>query len=212
MDSRRFRITNSSQYHHKKMVAENVETYTFEPPHHMLRKDIETKLGELLREYKSQFTQDETTIGTTPLTKITIDTRDSEPVFKNPYPIAMKYYNWVKGEINKLLAAKVIRGNWSSCSAPIIVVPKGDGGKCLVINYCALNKITWKFIWPMLKVEDIFLTTEWHKILLNTTSHWMSHQYQKQPSLHHLENINTSEYPSDSHKHLHIFRSSWQVS
>ena len=38
----------------------------------------------------------------------------------------------------------------------IIVVPKGDGGNCLVIDYHALNKVTRKFIWPMLKVEDIF--------------------------------------------------------
>ena len=44
----------------------------------------------------------------------------------------------------------------SSWSAPIIVVPKGDGGKCLVIDYRALKKVTRKFTWPMPKVEDIF--------------------------------------------------------
>ena len=37
-----------------------------------------------------------------------------------------------------------------------IVVPKGDGGKCLVISYRALNKVTRKFTWPMSKAEDIF--------------------------------------------------------
>ena len=68
----------------------------------------------------------------------------------------MKHYQWVKDEIEKLLAAKVIWGSQSSWSAPIIVVPKGDGGKHLVIDYHALNKITRKFIWPMPKVEDIF--------------------------------------------------------
>ena len=35
-------------------------------------------------------------------------------------------------------------------------MPKGDGGKHLVINYRTLNKVTRKFTWPMLKVEDIF--------------------------------------------------------
>ena len=44
----------------------------------------------------------------------------------------------------------------SSWAAPIIVVPKCDGGKCLVIDYKALNKVTRKFTWPMPKVEDIF--------------------------------------------------------
>ena len=68
----------------------------------------------------------------------------------------MKHYQRVKEEINKLLEAGVIRNSHSSWSAPIIVVPKGDGGKCLVIDYRALNKVTRKFIWPMPKVEDIF--------------------------------------------------------
>ena len=58
-------------------MAKKVEPDTFESPCHKLRKDIETKLEELLREYKSKFTQDETTIGTTPLTKMMIDTGDS---------------------------------------------------------------------------------------------------------------------------------------
>ena len=40
--------------------------------------------------------------------------------------------------------------------SPIIVVPKDDGGKCLVIDYRALNKVTRKFTWPMPEVEDIF--------------------------------------------------------
>ena len=68
----------------------------------------------------------------------------------------MKHYNCVKDKINKLLTAKVIRGRQSSWSALIIVVPKGDGGKHLVIDYHALNKITQEFIGPMPKVEDIF--------------------------------------------------------
>ena len=68
----------------------------------------------------------------------------------------MKHYQWVKEEIEKLLAGKVIQTSCSSWSAQIIVVPKGDEGKHLVIDYRALNKGTRKFTWPMLKVEDIF--------------------------------------------------------
>ena len=39
---------------------------------------------------------------------MTIDTGTSDPVSKKPYPIAMKHYQWVKDEIEKLLATKVI--------------------------------------------------------------------------------------------------------
>ena len=57
----------------------------------------------------------------------------------------------------KLLATKVICSSRSSWSAPITIVPKGHGGKHLVINYRALNKVTRKFTWLIPKVEDIFL-------------------------------------------------------
>ena len=75
---------------------------------------------------------------------MSIDTSTADPVSPKPYPIAMKHYQWVK-EIEKLLATKVICTSCSSWSAPIIVVPKGDGGKHLVIDYRALNKVTRKF-------------------------------------------------------------------
>ena len=140
----------------KKMMAEMVTPDTFNPPCHELSTAVQNDLDLLLWEYESQFAKDETSIGTTPLTSMTIDTGTSKPVSQKPYPIAMKHYQWVKDEIEKLLAAKVICTSQSSWSAPIIVVCKGDGGKCLVIDYRALNKVTRKFTWPMTKVEDIF--------------------------------------------------------
>ena len=121
-----------------------------------LSAPIQDSLKLLLQEYESQFAKDETSIGTNPLTSMTIDTGSTDPVSQKPYPIAMKHYEWVKDEIEKLLTTKVICTSCSSWSAPIIVVPKGDRGKCLVIDYRALNKVTRKFTWPMSKVEDIF--------------------------------------------------------
>ena len=90
-------------------MAKKVEPAPFNPPLYKLKKNIQTKLEDLLKEYQSQFTQDETTIGTTPLTKMTRDTGNSEPVSQKPYPIMMKHYKWVKDEINKLLTAQVIQ-------------------------------------------------------------------------------------------------------
>ena len=92
------------------MMAEQVKPDTFKSPHHKLKKHIEAKLAALLKEYDSQFTQDETSLGTTPLTEMMIDTGTSDPVSQKPYPIAMKHYQWVKDEIEKLLTAKVIWG------------------------------------------------------------------------------------------------------
>ena len=140
----------------RKMMSETVTSDTFNPPCHEVLTPVQNSLKLLLEEYDLQFSQDEMSIGMTLLTSMSIDTGTTNPVSQKPYPIAMKHYDWVKNEIEKLLAAKVICSSHSSWSAPIIVVPKGDGGKCLVIDYRALNKVTRKFTWPMPKVEDIF--------------------------------------------------------
>ena len=138
------------------MLPKTIKPDSFTPPKYQLDATRQQQLDNLLGTFKDQFAKDETTIGATPLTQMSINTGDSDPVSQKPYPIAMKHYNWVKEEINKLLEAEVIRNSHSSWSAPIIVVPKGDGSKCLITDYRALNKATRKFVWPMPKVEDIF--------------------------------------------------------
>ena len=98
----------------QKMMAEQVLLDTFNPPCYTLRPSIKSKLNALLKEYASQFSKDEMSIGTTPLTEMAIDTGISNPVSQKPYPIAMKNYQWVKEEIKKLLTAKVIHSSRSS--------------------------------------------------------------------------------------------------
>ena len=166
----------------QKMMAEQVKPDVLNPPCHKLTTNIQNKLYTLLKENESQFAKDETSIRTTPLTSMMINTGSSDPVSQKPYPITMRYYQWVKEEIEKLLAAKVIHISRSSWSAPIIIVPKSDGGKCLLINYRALNKVTRKFTWPTPKAEDIFsklngatyftldLRAGYHHILLDKPS------------------------------------------
>ena len=146
-------------------MSKTVTPDTFDPPQHKLSAPIQDSLKLLLQEYESQFAKDETSIGITPLTSMAIDTGTDDPVSQKSYPIAMKHYEWVKDDIEKLLTTKVICTSHSSWSAPIIVVPKGDGGKHLVIDYRALNKVTRKFMLSMPKVEDIFSKLKWSYIL-----------------------------------------------
>ena len=85
----------------KKMMSETVTSDTFDPPCHEISTPVQNSLKLLLEEYESQFAQDETSIGTTPLMSMTIDTGTADPVSQKPYPIAMKHYEWVKTEIEK---------------------------------------------------------------------------------------------------------------
>ena len=100
-------------------MAEQVQPETFHPPCHKVKPNIESKLDAPLKQYASQFAKDEISIGTTPLTEMTIDSGTSDPVSQKPYPTAMKNYQWVKDEIEKLLTAKAIyssRSSWFSAN------------------------------------------------------------------------------------------------
>ena len=60
---------------------------------------------------------------------MSINTGDGCPTAKKPYTLALKQYDWVKEEIDKLLEAAVIRESHSRWSAPIVLVPMGVVGK-----------------------------------------------------------------------------------
>ena len=65
------------------MMAEQVQQETFNIPCHKLKPSIEFELNPLLKEYTSQFAKDKMTIGTTPLTEMTTDMGNSDPVSQN---------------------------------------------------------------------------------------------------------------------------------
>ena len=96
------------------MMDKQVQPDTFNPPLHNLSQEVKQSLNKLLETFKSLFAWAETSIGTTHLTKMQIDTCTFEPVSQRPYPIVMKHYDWVKNEINKLLDTKVIHSSHSS--------------------------------------------------------------------------------------------------
>ena len=66
-------------------------------------------LTNYLARTKMPFAEDERQIGTTSLIEMTIDKGDHPPITNKPYTHALKYYDWVNGEIGKLLEAGVIK-------------------------------------------------------------------------------------------------------
>ena len=96
----------------QKMMAEQVQPIIFDPLSQV--KTCDSIKSSLLKQYETEFAKDETSIRTMPLTKMTIDTGDSEPISQKPYPIAMKNYQWVKDEIEKLLTVQVTHSSRSN--------------------------------------------------------------------------------------------------
>ena len=88
----------------QRMLPETIRPDSFTPPKYQLDSTTQQQLDFLLGTFKDRFTKDETAIGTTPLTQMSINTGDSDPISQKSYPIAMKHYQWVKAEIDKLPA------------------------------------------------------------------------------------------------------------
>ena len=76
----------------QRMLDEHIQPDSFTPPLYTLPDNVRKSLHQLLETSKSQFAQDETSIGTTHHTKMQTDMGNSEPVLQKPYPIAMKHY------------------------------------------------------------------------------------------------------------------------
>ena len=78
------------------MIEEHIQPDSVTSPLHTLSGGVRKSLNQLLETFKSQFAWDETSIGTTHLTKTQTDIGNSEPVLQMPYPIAMRHYDWVR--------------------------------------------------------------------------------------------------------------------
>ena len=68
------------------MMSKTVTSDTFNPPCHEILTPVQNSLKLLLEEYDLQFAQDETSIGTTPLTSMSIDTGTSQSSITKTIP------------------------------------------------------------------------------------------------------------------------------
>ena len=119
-----------------------------------VNKQTRHDLERLLAENHDAFAEDKMQIRIIPLIKMSIDTGDHLPTAKKPSALALKHYDWVRGEIDKLLKAGVIQES-PPVGQPQLWYGKANVGKRLCMDIRALNAITRTYVWPMLRVKDI---------------------------------------------------------
>jgi hypothetical protein len=77
-------------------------------------------------------------------------------IYKTPYRMATPELAELKEHIKELLEKGFIRPSSSQWGAPVIFVPKKDDTQSLCVDYCALNEVTVKNKYPLLRIDDLF--------------------------------------------------------
>lgn len=112
------------------------------------------KLLNLLQCYEHCFAFNLKDLGCTNITEMSIELTSSVPVVYRPYRLSYQEREKVRGMIDEMLEAGIIRESVSNYASPIILVRKKDGKVRMCVDYRLLNSITVKERYPMPIIED----------------------------------------------------------
>src|SRR6266542_522987 len=96
-------------------------------------------------------------LGQTNIIQHTIQLLDEWPVSKGNRPLDQKDQIWIKQELKDLLERGIIRESTSLYLAPIVVVDKKTGDRCMCIDYRDLNIKIKKNSYPISRQTKIFV-------------------------------------------------------
>ncbi len=117
------------------------------------------KLKELLCKYASLF---DGTLGHWQGEEYDVELRsEAKPYHARPYPILRAYEKTLKLEIERLIAAGVLKKvNRSEWAAPTFIIPKKDGTVRFISDFRELNKRIKRKPFPIPKIQDLMLKLE----------------------------------------------------
>jgi hypothetical protein len=79
-----------------------------------------------------------------------------QPPWKPLYPTSAKEVDALRTFIDDQLAKGIIKPSKSPCGAPVLFVPKKDGGLRMCVDYRGLNAVTKKNRYPLPLIEHLF--------------------------------------------------------
>src|SRR6266498_5466741 len=110
----------------------------------------------VLKKYKDIQFKNMKELGRTNIIQHIIQLLDERPVSKGNHSLDQKDQIWIKQELKDLLERGIIRESTSPYSAPIVVVDKKTGDRCMCIDYRDLNVKIKKNSYSILRQTEIF--------------------------------------------------------
>lgn len=111
------------------------------------------QLCDLLQEFAPVM---QSTPGRTTIAEHEIYVGDTTPILQQPYRIPYSRRGILKDEVEKMLAARVIRPSTSPWASPTVLVPKKDGGVRFCVDFRKLNQVAKFDAYPMPRIEEVF--------------------------------------------------------
>ena len=85
------------------------------------------------------------------------DTGEHRPIKQQPYRTVIVRRDTIRQTL--MVNQMQYQGtSWSPWASPVVLVPKRDGSLRFCVDYCKLNSITRKDVFPLLRVDDILDT------------------------------------------------------
>jgi len=87
----------------------------------------------------------------------TVDTGDSPPVRQLPRQVPYVLRSEITRMVDDMLQAGVVQESSSPWASPIVLVRKKDSTLCFCVDYCRLNAITRKDVYPLPCIDDLLV-------------------------------------------------------
>lgn len=130
---------------------------TVTPPHDASPPDVRSK-EDVAKHYPELLSVSGYPSATSAI-QVPFELADTTPVRRRPYRMSREKKEWLKGELQQMLNAGIIRPSTSTFASPLTIAPKSDGSFRLCTDYRAVNKQTDIFPFPMPHVDDIINDT-----------------------------------------------------
>ena len=120
-----------------------------------LQPEQETEVRNFLSTHIERFANSYSSLGCCTVSEHEIKPDVDKPIYLHPYRKSFSERQAIQEEVQKMLAANVIRPSKSPWSSPVVMIRKKDGSVRFCVNYKAINAVTPQDQFPLPRIDDI---------------------------------------------------------